>query len=317
MSLVLGFDTSNYTTSAALFDTAVKQVRQARMLLPVKAGRRGLRQSDAVYLHLRQLPDVVRQACAAAAEPPRAVGVSVRPRDAAGSYMPCFEAGHAAAVSAAAAARAPLFAFSHQAGHVAAALFATGRLAWLARPFAAFHVSGGTTEAVLCRPGRAALGDEPFSAAPLCASLDLKAGQAVDRVGVMLGLPFPAGPALEALSHQSARHFAVRPSMKGGDCSLSGIENKCAAMHAAGETDADVARFCIDAVLAALAAMTEAVRCKHPELPLLFAGGVTSNADIRAALGERFDAVFAPPAFSADNAAGIAVLAAICAGETV
>lgn len=315
MSLFLGADTSNYTTSVALYDAAQGTVRMARKLLPVKEGQKGLRQSDAVYLHLRQLPSLFEEVCAQAREPVRAVGVSVRPRDAEGSYMPCFEAGQAAARAAAAALQAPAFSFSHQAGHVAAALWSARRLAWLSRPFIAFHVSGGTTEAVLCTPGRALLGDEPFAVRLLCASLDLKAGQAIDRVGVMLGLSFPAGPALEALSRQSGRHFAVRPSMKGGDCSLSGVENRCRAMREAGEPDADVARFCMDSVIAALSAMAQRVREEHPGLPLLFAGGVTANADMRAALSGEGDAVFAEPAYSSDNAAGVAVLAAGKAGE--
>lgn len=304
MSLFLGIDTSNYTTSTALYDRAACVMTQQKRLLPVKAGRKGLRQSDAVYLHLKQLPELLETLLADVSGPVAGVGVSVRPRDAEGSYMPCFEAGHAAARAIAAALHVPVHAFSHQAGHIAAALFSADRLDWLERPFVAFHLSGGTTEAVLCRPGAGAPEVEL-----LCTSLDLKAGQAVDRVGLLLGLPFPAGPALEALSHQSVRTFSVRPSMKGGDCSLSGIENRCAAMRAHGEPDADIARYCISAIAAALHGMTQAVRAQYPDLPLLYAGGVMSNRDICTEFTERYGAVFARPGFSSDNAAGIAVLA--------
>ena len=304
MSLFLGIDTSNYTTSTALYDTGTGVMTQQKRLLPVKSGQKGLRQSDAVYLHLKQLPELLEALLADISEPVAAVGVSVRPRDAEGSYMPCFEAGHAVARAVAAALRVPVYFFSHQAGHIAAALFSADRLDLLERPFVAFHLSGGTTEAVLCRPGAGSPEIEL-----LHTSLDLKAGQAVDRVGLLLGLPFPAGPALEALSHQSKRTFTVRPSMKDGDCSLSGIENQCAAMRARGEPDADTARYCICAIAAALHGMTRAVRERFPDLPLLYAGGVMSNSDIRAEFTEQYGALFARPGFSSDNAAGIAVLA--------
>lgn len=304
MSAAFGIDTSNYTTSAALYHEDSRKVEQQKRLLPVKAGQKGLRQSDAVYLHLKQLPELAEFLLRNCAEPVAAVGVSVRPRDAEGSYMPCFEAGQCAASTVAAALRVPVYRFSHQAGHIAAALYSADKLDWLERPFVAFHLSGGTTEAVLCRPESGVP-----KAELLYASLDLKAGQAVDRVGLMLGLSFPAGPALEVLAHQSDRAFPVRPSMKGGDCSLSGIENQCAAMHARGEPDADIARYCICAISAALDGMTQMVRAQFPDLPLLYVGGVMSNSDIRADFTERYGAVFARSGFSSDNAAGIAVLA--------
>lgn len=303
MSLFLGMDTSNYTTSTALYDDAARAVTQQKRLLPVKSGQKGLRQSDAVYLHLKQLPELMETLFADVRGAVAAVGVSVRPRDMEGSYMPCFEAGQAAARSVAAALHVPVYAFSHQAGHIAAALYSANKLDWLGKPFLAFHLSGGTTEAVLCRPGNGVPKMEVAAS-----SLDLKAGQAVDRVGLMLGLPFPAGPALEALSHKSSRNFSIRPSMKGCDCSLSGIENRCADMHARGDPDEDVARYCICAVKAALEGMTLALRERFPSLPLLYAGGVMSNSDIRAYFTERYDAVFARPGFSSDNAAGISVL---------
>ena len=59
MSVCLGLDTSNYTTSAAIWqDGAIHQVKR---LLPVKPGELGLRQSDAVFHHVRQLPDIVEE----------------------------------------------------------------------------------------------------------------------------------------------------------------------------------------------------------------------------------------------------------------
>ena len=196
---------------------------------------------------------------------------------------------------------------SHQDGHIAAALYSGDRLDWIGKEFLAFHVSGGTTEAVLVRPHA----EGGFSADLLASSLDLKAGQAIDRVGVMLGLPFPAGRALEELALRSSASFRIRPSMKGASCSLSGIENKCRNMVERGTPPEDIALFCLLSVEAALDAMAAALLQERPGLPLLFAGGVMSNSILRRDLTKKYGATFAEPAFSSDNAAGVAVLAAL------
>lgn len=305
MRNVLGIDTSNYTTSAALY--ADGKVRQEKLLLPVRQGELGLRQSDAVFHHVQQLPQVLERLLSEQDGAIAAVGASARPRDLEGSYMPCFTVGIGTAKAAALALSVPFFSFSHQAGHIAAALYSAGKLDLLQERFLAFHVSGGTTEAVLVTPEKERL----FQAEIVARSLDLKGGQAVDRVGGMLGLPFPSGKYLEELALQSDAPFSIRPSMKGADCSLSGVENKCRKMLDEGHPKEDVARYCLLSILAALDGMAAALRNVYGGLPMLFAGGVMSNGIIRKALTEKYGAVFAEPAFSSDNAAGIAVLTAI------
>lgn len=307
MSRFLGIDTSNYTTSAALYDTESRSVFSQRKLLTVPAGAKGLRQSDAVYQHIRRLPELIEHLFEAGGEPIAAVGVSARPRSAPDSFMPCFESGVAVARSIAAAAGIPCLEFSHQAGHIAAALFSIDRLSLLHRRFAAFHVSGGTTEAVLCTPGESLC---PEMERVAC-SLDLKAGQAIDRVGLMLGLNFPAGPALEKLALQSARRYRPRACFKGVDCCLSGLENQCGRMLRDGEAPSDIARFCIDSIIAALEGMAVSVRTRWPDIPLVFAGGVMSDSIIRDYFEQAYGAFFARPAYSADNACGTAVLAGL------
>ena len=220
--------------------------------------------------------------------------------------MPCFLAGMSAARAIASFLKVPLYFFSHQSGHIAASLYSAGRLSYFERPFYAFHVSGGTTEALLVRPNAAQI----FEKELLAQSLDLKAGQAIDRVGGMLGLPFPAGAELDRLAQQSKRRFLVKPSMKGANCCLSGIQNQCQKMLHAGECREDIARFCIESVLAAIDAMAEELLRQDGTYPFLFAGGVMSNRVIRDAIIQKYDASFAEPSFSCDNAAGIAVLAA-------
>lgn len=299
----LGIDTSNYTTSAALYQGG-DVVQNRRMLLPVKPGEKGLRQSDAVFHHVRQLPQVLAPVLEARS-PIAAIGVSTSPRSAEGSYMPCFLVGKGFAEAVGQALGVPVEYFSHQQGHLAAALYSAGQLSLLDKPFLAFHVSGGTTEALLVRPSASGLPEAALAAQ----SLDLKAGQAVDRVGVMLGLGFPCGPALEKLALQWEDKVTVRPSMKGADCSLSGIENRCAAMLKEGSAPAQVARVCIESIHAALDRMCETLLKAHGPLPVLFTGGVCSNSILREKLQSKYGAWFAAPEFSSDNGAGVAILA--------
>lgn len=307
MSDILGIDTSNYTTSAALLLDG--KIQQSKKLLPVKPGEMGLRQSDAVFHHVQQLPEVM-EALPFDSVKITAVGASNRPRSMEGSYMPCFLAGVSAAKAASLSLGVPLYLFSHQQGHIAAALYSAKKLEFLQSRFLAFHVSGGTTEAVLAEPDKA----EIFTTKIVAQSLDLKAGQAVDRVGVMLGLRFPAGPELEKLALRTDKLFRIHPCLKGTDCSLSGIENQCHALLKKGTPKEEIAAYCLQSVLAALDGMTTSLRKEYGNLPLLFAGGVMSNSIIRNALTAKYGAYFAEPAFSADNAAGIAVLAAIQEG---
>lgn len=303
----LGIDTSNYTTSAALFDDDTGTVTQKKMLLPVKSGEKGLRQSDAVFHHTVQLPQVLTELFSENPGAPDCVGVSIFPRREKGSYMPCFLVGKAAAEAIRVSENKPLRTFSHQEGHIVAALFSAKRLDLLKETFLAFHVSGGTTEALLVKPNDTNL----FSVRIVGQSLDLKAGQLIDRTGVMLSLPFPCGKDLEVLSEHSDKTYNVKPTMKGADCCLSGIENQCQAMFRKGESPADIAKFCMCSVLTALSEMVSVLRKEYGDLPVLFSGGVSSNKLLKKELTEKYGAIFAEPAFSADNAAGIAVLTAL------
>ena len=300
----LGFDTSNYTTSAAMLLNG--EMLSCGKLLPVKAGEIGLRQSDAVFHHTRQLPEVVAQLGDAVGQA-KVIGVSTRPRDAEDSYMPCFLVGIGTAQMLSQALNVPLHRFSHQQGHIAAALYSANRLELLKERFLAFHLSGGTTEAVLVEP-RA---DGLFSTKLVASSLDLKAGQVIDRIGVMLGLPFPAGKHLDPLACAYNGKIKARASMKGADCSLSGVENKCRALMEKGAVPEEIAATCMAYVISSVEGMTKALLAEHGDLPVLFSGGVSSNSMLRRMMTEKYGAIFAEPRFSADNAAGIAVLAAL------
>lgn len=307
MGCFLGLDTSNYTTSVALYDCDRNQITQSKKLLAVKDGSLGLRQSDAVFSHIKQLAALLEELLAGEKITLAGVGVSTRPRDIDGSYMPCFLVGELVARSIAAAGGLALTQVSHQSGHIAAALFSAQRLDLIGQTFAAFHLSGGTTECLLVTPDS----ERIFAVELLAKSLDLKAGQAIDRVGGMLGLSFPAGPALEALALTSHEDYAPKPTMKGADCSLSGVENRCQKLLADGAKPYDIALFCIESIAAVVDTMTANVREEYGDLPIVYSGGVMSSVIIRDHIVGKYGGCFAAPQFSSDNAAGVAILAAL------
>lgn len=302
----VGFDTSNYTTSAAVCSEQGEILANLKRPLPVGVGERGLRQSDAVFAHVKNLPSLSEELREAVrGYEVTAVGVSARPRDVEGSYMPCFLSGVAAARAFAAACDVPVLEFSHQGGHIMAAAYSSGeseRL--LSGKFLAFHVSGGTTEALLVRPEGSS-----FSAELVGRTLDLNAGQVIDRIGVALGLSFPCGAALEALAKGfSGKVYRPRISVSDGSCNLSGLENMALELYKKTDDKEAVAAFVFDFVCRTLMRMCAQLMEKYENMPVLFAGGVMSNTYMRDAIRSELDAYFSAPAFSADNAAGIALL---------
>lgn len=301
----IGIDTSNYTTSAAVFISEEKKIYQSKKLLPVKQGELGLRQSDAVFHHTKQLPEMIEQLFSKHNfSSIKGISVSARPRNIEGSYMPCFLCGEGFGRSLSAIEGVPLYRTSHQVGHVLAALYSADKLDLIKESFIAFHVSGGTTDCLLCQPDK----KEILHITQIGSSLDLKAGQAVDRVGLMLGLSFPCGAELEKLAMKSSAEFRIKPVIKDCSCCLSGLENQCRKMLSDGRSPEDTARFCIEYISAVIISMTLAALEKHGTLSLVYAGGVMSDAIIKEKITGIFpNAYFAAPEFSCDNAAGTAI----------
>ena len=220
--------------------------------------------------------------------------------------MPCFLVGLNTAKILATVLKKEVKITSHQNGHIVAALYSADRLDLLKERFIAFHVSGGTTEALLVEPDEA----EVIKCTLVASSLDLKAGQAIDRAGVMMGLRFPSGAEMDLLSQKSERSFGkIKVFSKGADVSLSGLENKCRKMLSDGESKEDISRFCFQYICSALETMTDRIIEEYGNLPLLYSGGVMSNSIIRERLTKKYNGIFASPEFSADNAAGVAILA--------
>ena len=299
---VLGLDTSNYTTSAAVFD-GQNGWNEGR-LLEVRPGELGLRQSDALFQHVKRLPELFsRLEQAGLLQNIEAVGASTRPRAVEGSYMPCFLAGASQGQSLAHTLGVPFFAHSPQQGHLAAAAWSAGHLELMDRPFLAWHLSGGTTELLRVWPDGVNV-----QAEILGGTSDISAGQLIDRAGVMLGLQFPAGKALDQLYDSGSDCKTYPVKLNGLTFSLSGMENKVRQLHEKGASAGEVARFVLDLVADVVLRTTQAAQKEYPGLPVLCSGGVASNRRLRRVMESGCGALFSQPQYSTDNAMGVAIL---------
>ncbi len=299
---VIGFDTSNYTTSVAWLQGS-RGVNCGK-LLPVKQGELGLRQSDAVFAHIKSLPELSgRLFSDIVMEDIRAVGVSTRPRNVEGSYMPCFMVGFSHAKLMSDYLKVPLIEVSHQQGHVAAALWSAGRLDLMDQPHLAWHLSGGTTELLLVEPD-----GKNVSCNKLGGTTDISAGQLIDRTGQLLGLPFPAGKHLDALSLDAGSQEVFKVKCPGLSFSLSGVQNKVQQFHDKAADPAETAGYALRCVAEAVYRATCNALKQYPGYPVVFSGGVASNSMLRKQLSS-LNPIFAEPQYSTDNAMGVCVLA--------
>ena len=302
--LALGLDTSCYTTSAALCGDSLAP-QQRRQLLPVPAGERGLRQSEAVFAHVRQLSQVLLPLLENAPGPIDCVCASVSPRDGEDSYMPVFQVGASHGRAIAAALQVPFYETTHQRGHLAAAKWGTDLKS---EKYIALHLSGGTTDVLL---------KEKDFITPLGTSVDLHAGQLVDRVGVALSLPFPCGPYLEELARKGESRARIPVSMENQDlsCHLSGAEAQLMRLVASGERKEDIAAEVYSVLSRTVLRLLAAAAEKTGVRDMLLAGGVASSALFRELLHERNEKRrmrlklhFGRPEFSGDNAVGAALI---------
>ena len=298
---VIGIDTSNYTTSIAFFDGEGGE--NCSRLLPVRQGELGLRQSDAVFAHIKSLPELSgRLFSHIRKDTITEVGVSTRPRAVEGSYMPCFMVGYSHAKLLADALGVPLVEVSHQQGHVAASLWSAGRMDLMEKTHLAWHLSGGTTELLLVEPeGR------NVKCTRIGGTTDISAGQLIDRTGQLLDLPFPSGKHLDSLSREATGKDVFRVKCRNSEFSLSGVQNKVQQFYAACADPAETAAYALRCVAGAVYQATAQALEAYPGLSVVFSGGVASNSMLRE-LTAPLHPVFAQPQFSTDNAMGVAVL---------
>ena len=318
--LYFGIDTSNYRTSAALIDETGKVIAEKAVLLDVPKGERGLRQSEAFFKHSNRLPEYLGELLAET-DPSliSAVGVSERPRRVEGSYMPCFMAGINAAAILGSALNVPVYRFSHQEGHAAAILESEGKEAPAETIF--FHLSGGTTEALLCRPD-----DDGYSMEIAGGTLDISIGQLLDRFGVAMGHPFPSGQYLDDIAYETLEEklfdisgiskTGIMPKIriKDGYFNLSGAETrlmKFAESEAAFDKASEAAAELFVSIADLLRDEVRYLSDKHSIKDIYMAGGVASSRTVRKLLAaeQEIDIHFGDPKLSGDNAVGAALLA--------
>ena len=315
----LGIDTSNYRTSAAIIDSEGHVIAQKAVLLEVPAGKRGLRQSEAFFTHSNRLPAYIEELFDEA-DPADiiAAGVSERPRRIEGSYMPCFLAGVNAAREIAASLKIPVYGFSHQEGHAAAVIESGACLP--ASEMLFFHLSGGTTEALVCRPD-----DMGYSMTIAGGTKDISVGQLLDRFGVAMGMPFPSGSYLDGLAYEflqesdfdtsKLKKTGVLPKLKMDDgyFNLSGAETRLMryADDRGGIQPAHVAAELFVAVTELLVNDARYLSDKFGTSVIYMAGGVASSRTLRALIRNNYciDIKFGDPGLSGDNAVGTALLA--------
>lgn len=316
--LVLGIDTSNYKTSIALVDAETGSIRcDLRRLLRVKQGERGLRQSDALFQHIENIPELMKQAFQTEAPMQQqsslvAVAYSSRPRPVENSYMPVFRAGETVAKSLAAAMGIPLFAFSHQEGHVEA-IRSSSRFS-REEPLLCYHLSGGTSELLKLKDGRLE---------KIGGSKDLAFGQVIDRVGVAAGMAFPAGEEMDRLvGKQTDAEKAAAPGelkkipLDGLYWNLSGIETQCSRKITA-TTDPHqqnaLMRELFEKIATCLIQLTDQAVKQEDIKNIMFTGGVASSKFISERIkthfhGKNICVAFGAQHLAQDNAVGIALL---------
>lgn len=305
-NIYIGIDTSNYTTSIGVCDENGEVIANVKKLLDVKDGERGLRQSDAVFAHIKNLSLLAPELAEIVYNCEiKAIGVSTVPRDIEGSYMPCFLTGKAVADMLGSSHNVPVYEFSHQAGHIMAAAYSSENADELLKDdFVAFHVSGGTTEALYVSPH-----NNRFDVSIIAEAADISAGQAIDRAGVMMGLRFPCGKEIEQLAGNYKGEIPrAKICVKNGKCNLSGLENMAQKLYKDTNDISCVSAYVLNFIGETLFKLTEDIRVELPNIPILYAGGVMSNKYLQNKLSHFANTYFATPEFSADNAAGIAIL---------
>lgn len=308
----LGIDTSNYTTSLAVVNDKSELIFETRKILDVPEGHRGLRQSDAHFQHISNLP-VLLSECFSKISPKEiaCLCASNKPRRIEGSYMPVFTAGVNTAKLLGLSLGIPVFEVSHQENHIIAGMWSSAEK--FERFFLAYHISGGTTELLQVACG------ERLEIMQIGGSSDLKAGQFIDRVGVAMGLKFPCGQEMDKLSlKHGSKALSVPVGVDGSCASFSGPESFIQRLLSRGGITelqkCEISRGVFECIAKSIEQSVLNASNGKKNDKLLIVGGVASNRIIREYLeGSKalrkadIKVVFSDAAYSSDNAVGTAL----------
>ena len=303
MSRILSLDTSNYTTSACVFDTQCGIVWENRIMLPVKEGECGVRQNDAVFLHTKNLPFLFKDIDCFDID---FVAASCCPSERENSYMPCFTVGTSLAASLSSILKKEYYYCSHQKNHILSALYSANKTVLLNRRFLAYHISGGTTDICLCTPSESGV----FSVKKIGGTADISCGQLIDRTGVSLDLPFPCGKHIEKIACGNISG-KIRIKNNDGFYNFSGFQNKTQQMLHNNCEKNEIASYTLDVVYSFIMDSVKYFRNKFGDLPVIMSGGVMSNKQISNSVLTNSESVyFSDPRYSVDNALGTALMCA-------
>lgn len=297
MSKILGIDTSNYTTSIAVVD-GDELVLDKRELLNVKTGERGLRQSEALFQHIKMLPLLLKDSCVSGID---GICVSTKPRPVENSYMPVFKAGESIAEAIAYTSSIPIFRTSHQEGHIEAAVKS---IDFTENEFIAIHISGGTTEVLHVRRNR------EYNIEIVGGTKDISMGQFIDRIGVKLGLGFPAGKHVDKLAIEcNGTDLRIPSRVDGMFFNLSGQETQGLRHIECGNTHEEVAYAVMLCISKTLEKLINNI-FKIWKLPVVIMGGVASSEFLKKYIKNKYcnNIFFSDGRYASDNAVGIAYI---------
>ena len=303
--MILGVDTSCYTTSMIVIDIDTGDVKfEKNKNLTVKPGERGLRQSEGFFQHIHHLSETFDVLCQTVdVQKITAIAVSGKPRSVEGSYMPVFHAGLLFSSNIANALKVPLYQTSHQDGHLMAAI-ATSGLNEIPKQFYGLHLSGGTTELL-----EVTSLDQKFDVKLLGGTLDINFGQLIDRIGVRMGLQFPCGKEMDlmAQNEQHQDYFKIKFKTT-STFNLSGFENKYNELLQT-HSHSYVSKHVFNTIASMIHRLIHSL---DEQFPIILSGGVASNSIVRAFLIQQNrgkQLYFALPEYSRDNALGVAEMA--------
>ena len=307
-NIIIGIDTSCYTTSIAAISLGKKVIFNKKIMLNVKDGSNGLRQSEAVFQHINNLGELSEEIKDILKDYDiKGICASKKPRPMKDSYMPVFMAGYNFAKTSSALVGCKLYETTHQENHIEASLFTNDIIN--KDKFLSIHMSGGTTEILLVNKIK-----DNYNIEIVGGTKDISFGQLIDRIGVRLGYKFPAGKYIDedAINCNEKIDKGLKTSVKEGYMNLSGLENQINNLIQ-DKSKEYIAKILLESIIRNIYKSILHISKKYNLNEVVFAGGVSASKYIRKELKyklykENIDAYFTEPEYSTDNALGCAII---------
>ena len=307
-NIILGIDTSCYTTSIAAISLDKNIILNEKIILKVKKDNKGLRQSEAVFQHVNNMGEI-SQSINEKLRKYNVIGVcvSTKPRPVDNSYMPVFSVGYNFAKLLSSINNCPLYETTHQENHIEASLF-NNKLK-NENKFLAVHMSGGTTEILLVEKNECNYNIEIVGG-----SLDVSFGQLIDRLGVSLDYTFPCGKYIDenALKCNKRIEKGLKTSVKEGYMNLSGIENQINKIISDYDNEY-ISKVLLDTLSRSMYKSLIYICEKYKIKEVVFAGGVSASQYIKKELSEKLKRhnikpYFTNKEYATDSGIGCAII---------